>query len=174
MKDGPILKTPKLLQAVARGIPIVTDKWLCDSAATSRFLPLDLYIPPGLEGVWKIPQGRLFESYTIYFTPALKAYYKTSFAAIERLCKAVGARRVVSKKPGGKDLYETATIFLAEAEGDKDVPALLEGGHTCHTKDFLTHSIVAGTVDLSNEEFKVLAEESKPVKAAKKGRGRSS
>ncbi|KAJ4351693.1 uncharacterized protein N0V89_007036 [Didymosphaeria variabile] len=176
IKEGPILKTPKLLQAVASGHPIVTDKWLIDSTKAARFLPLELYKPPDLEPVWKIPQSRLFESYTIFFTPALKAQYKTSFADIDKLCKAVGARRVVSKKPGGKDLYEKASIvFLAEAEGDKDVPALLEAGHTCYTKDFLTHSIVGGEVDLASEEFKVQPEEAKPEKRAKKnGRGRNS
>ncbi|KAL5392191.1 hypothetical protein DPSP01_000709 [Paraphaeosphaeria sporulosa] len=177
IKVGPILKTPKLLQAVARGTPIVTDKWLTDSALTGRFLPLELYIPPDLSPVWTIPQSRLLESYTIFFTPALKANYKTAFASIEKLCKAVGARRVVSKKPGGKDLYEQDAIFLAEAEGDKDVPALLEAGHMCYTKDFLTHSIVVGEVDLANEEFRVQIEEAKPAKPAKpakKGRGRNS
>ncbi|KAF2451915.1 hypothetical protein P171DRAFT_426346 [Karstenula rhodostoma CBS 690.94] len=174
IKEGTLLKTSKLLQAVAGGTPIVTDKWLMDSAKAGRFLPLDLYKPPDLEPVWKIPQNRLLESYTIFFTPALKAHYKTAFADMEKLCKAVGARRVVSKKPGGKDLYEKASIFLAEAEGDKDVPALLEVGHTCYTKDFLTHSIVVGEVDLASEEFRVQIEEPKPVKAAKKGRGRNS
>ncbi|KAF9739128.1 hypothetical protein PMIN06_002240 [Paraphaeosphaeria minitans] len=174
IKVGPILKTPKLLRAVTRGTPIVTDKWLTDSALTGRFLPLDLYIPPGLSAVWKVPQSRLLDSYTVFFTPALKAQYKTAFTDMEKLCKAVGVRRVVSKKPGSKDLYDKDAIFLAEAEGDKDVPALLEAGHTCYTKDFLTHSIVAGEVNLASEEFRVQVEETKPAKPAKKGRGRNS
>lgn len=145
-----------------------------DSAKAKRFLPIDLYKPPGLSPVWKIPQSRLLESYIVFFTPALKAHYKTAFADMEKLCKAVGARRVVSKKPGGKDLYEKASIFLAEAEGDKDVPALLEAGHRCYTKDFLTHSIMVGEVDLASEEFRVQTKETKPAKGAKKGRGRNS
>jgi hypothetical protein len=153
---------------------IVTDKWLMDSAKAQRFLPLDQYIPPDLKPVWKIPQSRLLEGYTVFFTPALKAAYKTAFADMEKVCKAVGARRVVSKKPGGKDLYEKSSIFLAEVEGDKDVPALLGAGHTCYTKDFLTHSIVVGEVDMASEEFRVQPEKTKPAKPAKTGRGRNS
>ncbi|KAF1972575.1 hypothetical protein BU23DRAFT_599621 [Bimuria novae-zelandiae CBS 107.79] len=170
VKDGPILKTPKLLQAVAHGIPVVIDKWLLDSGKATHLLPLDAYIPPDLAAVWKIPQDRLLKGYTIYFTPTLKAHYKSAFTDMEQLCKAVGARRVVSKKPGGKD-FDAKMIYLAEAKGDPDVPALLESGHTCYSKDFLTHSIIVGDVDLGSDEFKVQAEEEKSAK--KKGRARN-
>lgn len=94
------------------------------------------------------------------------------FTDMDKLCKAVGARRVVSKKPSGKDLTDAKSlIFLAEAEGDKDLPALLDAGHACYTKDFLTHSIIVGEVDLSSEEFRIQPSDAKPAK--KKGRGRN-
>ncbi|KAJ4305556.1 hypothetical protein N0V90_001087 [Kalmusia sp. IMI 367209] len=172
IKDGPILKTPKLLQAIALGLPIVTDKWLIDSSKASRFLLLDSYMPDTLKPVWNVPQNELFKGYTIYFTPSLKATYKDTFNGMEKLCKAVGARRVVSKKAGGKDITDVkSSIFLAAEEGDKDVAALLDSGHTCFTKDFLTNSILRGELDLESEEFKVQLKDAEPVK--KKGRPRN-
>ena len=131
-----------------------------ESAQTGRFLPLDLYKPRDLEAVWKIPQDRLFKGYTIYFTPTLKTHYGKAFGDMEKLCKAVGARRVVSKKPGGKE--DADTIYLAEAEGDPHVAALRDLGHTCYTKDFLTHSILAGSADLSNKEHVLPVAEEEP------------
>lgn len=127
-------------------------------------------MPPDLKPVWKIPQSRLFQGYTIYFTPTLKAHYnKVQFNDMQELCKAVGARRVVSKKPGGKDLDQNV-VYLADAKDDPDVPALLEQSHVCYTKDFLTHSIIGGDVDWDSEEHRVQPAVEKPAK--KKGRGR--
>ena len=73
---------------------------------------------------------------------------------MEKLCKAVGARRVVSKKPGGKDL-DKEMVYFAEGKGDPDVRALREMGHVCYTKEFLTQSVVVGEVDWKSGEFRV-------------------
>lgn len=169
----------KLLQSIALGIPIVTDAWLMDSAKTGRFLALSPYIPSApvqekewnftLADIWNKPLNELFGGYTIAFTPALKATYK-DFGEMERVCKAVGARRVVSKKASGKegDAGAADTIVLAVEEDDADAVTLIEHGHMCFNKDFLTHSILRGKIDLESKEFRIVPEAVERPK--KKGR----
>lgn len=179
VKDGTLSKTMKLLQAIALGIPIVTDKWLLSSAKSSRFLPLSQFIPSvpaqekewnfSLERIWSQPQNTLFAGYTICFTPALKATFKP-YKDIENVCKAVGARRVTSKKAGGKDVDEEDTIVLAAESDDPDAKALVEAGRACFSKDFLTKSILRGELDRQSDEFRIDV----MAKPAKKGRSRKS
>jgi hypothetical protein len=181
VKDGTLVKTMKLLQAIALGIPIVTDKWLLSSAKANSLLALSAFIPHAptqekewnfsLPHIWNKPQNTLFAGYTIYFTPTLKSTYK-SFAEIEQVCKAVGARRVVSKKAGGKEVDGEDTVVLAAEEGDEDARVLIEKGRECFSKDFLTNSILRGEVDWRSEEFRVLAV--RKEKGGKKGKVRKS
>ncbi|KAF2686982.1 hypothetical protein K458DRAFT_240588, partial [Lentithecium fluviatile CBS 122367] len=164
VKPNHLVKTMKLLQAIALGIPIVTDKWLLSSAKAGHFIPLRPFIPsaPAQEAAWSFslariwaqPQTHLFAGYTMHFTPALKATYK-AFAEIEQVCKAAGARRVVSKKAAGKDGDGADTVVLASEEGDLDAEVLLERGRAVFSKDFLTNSILRGEVDLQSEEFRI-------------------
>ena len=44
-------------------------------------------------------------------------------------------------------------IFLAMNE--EDAKPWIEEGHVCHSKDFLSTSIVRGGVDLQSEEFRI-------------------
>lgn len=161
VRDGPLAKTMKLLQAIALGIPIVTDKWLIESTQANRLLPLQPYIPHiptqekdlrfSLATIWAVPQASLLTGYTIAITPALRQTYKT-VAELEGVCKAVGARRVAptsGKKP------DAETIVLAVDDKDPDVAALVDAGHPCFGKDFLTTSILRGKFDLESDEFRV-------------------
>jgi hypothetical protein len=162
VKEGPLVKTMKLLQSIALGIPVVTDKWLLDSSKDGRLLALADYIPSApqqekewkcnLSAIWNTPQNTLFNGYTIHFTPALKAAYK-DFAEIEKVCKAAGVKKVVSKKLTAKDAAAEQTIVLGAAEGD-DVEVL--GEKMCFGKDFLTNSILRGQVDISSNEFAIV------------------
>jgi hypothetical protein len=43
VRDGDLHKTPKILQSIATGTPIVVDKWLTDSAKAGHFLSVDAY-----------------------------------------------------------------------------------------------------------------------------------
>ncbi|KAF1962304.1 hypothetical protein CC80DRAFT_158821 [Byssothecium circinans] len=160
--DTPLVKTMKLLQSIALGIPIVTDQWLIDSSLAGRLLPLKPYMPSvpaqekewkfSLASVWSTPQNTLFEGYTILFTPALKATY-ADFKEVEQVCKAVGAKKVVCKRPTAKDVESAETILLAADEGDAEAV-----GGTCFSKDFLTMSILrGGAIDLESEEFQFVA-----------------
>ncbi|KZM22068.1 uncharacterized protein EKO05_0007859 [Ascochyta rabiei] len=160
VRDVGLAKTMKVIQAIALGIPIVSDRWLSESAKSEAFLDLSSYKPSvaqqekdwgfDLEKVWGVAQTP-FKGYTIYFTPALRKTY-TNFREMDRVCQTVGAK-VVSKRTdkSGK------IIVLAKEEEDPDADRMVEDGETCYHKDLLTNSILRGTLDLDSDEFKIIA-----------------
>ncbi|XPT01844.1 hypothetical protein M3J09_010970 [Ascochyta lentis] len=160
VRDVGLAKTMKVIQAIALGIPIVTDRWLSESAKSEAFLDLSSYKPSvaqqekewgfDFEKVWGVAQTP-FKGYAIYFTPALKKTY-TDFRDMDRVCQTVGAK-VVAKRTGksGK------VIVLAKEEDDPDADKMIEDGETCYHKDLLTTSILRGTLDLDSDEFKITA-----------------
>ncbi|KAF1849447.1 uncharacterized protein K460DRAFT_331441 [Cucurbitaria berberidis CBS 394.84] len=161
VRPGTLTKTMKLLESIARGIPIVTDKWLLDSAKAGHFLALHDYQPsvPNQEEDWKFELGKVwgkpqapFQGYTIHFTPELRKSY-ADFKEIEHVCKAVGAK-VVTKKPSKNDNL----IVLAKEDRDKEAEKLMQDGTTCYSKDLLTNSILRGEVDLDSDEFMIKPE----------------
>lgn len=175
VRDGNLHKTPKVLQAIATGTPIVTDKWLADSAKAGHFLSVDAYKPSApkqekewscrLEDVLGQPQTP-FEGYTIHFTTSLHSAYKP-FTEIEQVCKAAGAK--VTKKKMDKS---EKVIILAVDEGDKEAEKLMQDGVTCYKRDLLPFSILRGVLDLDSDEFKISAEDA--PKETKKTRGKKS
>jgi hypothetical protein len=158
VRDGGLVKTMKVFQAIALGVPIVTDKWLTDSAKSDEFLDLTAYKPSiaqqekdwkfKLENVWGAAQTP-FKGYSIYFTPSLKKTY-TSFREIDRVCQTVGAK-VVAKHTSKNEKM----IVLATEEEDPDAEKMIQDGETCYRKDLLTTSILRGTLDLDSDEFKI-------------------
>lgn len=152
------MKTMKVFQAIALGVPIVTDRWLLDSAKKGEFLDLVAYKPSlaqqekdwnyDLDTVWGVVQTP-FKGYSIYFTPALKRTYN-NFREIERVCHTVGAK-IVAKHTGKHE----NVIVLATEDEDPDAEKLIEKGEMCFHKDLLTMSILRGSVDLVSNEFKI-------------------
>lgn len=159
VRDGDLHKTPKFLRAIATGTPIVTDKWLSDSAKAGKFLSVNAYKPsaPKQEKEWKFkledvfgqPQTP-FEGYTIHFTTAAHAAYKI-FTEIEQVCKAAGAEKVTKKKLDKSE----KVIVLAMEEGDKEADKLMQDGVTCYIRDILPTSIFRGSLNLESDEFKI-------------------
>ncbi|KAF2733926.1 hypothetical protein EJ04DRAFT_577241 [Polyplosphaeria fusca] len=179
--SGLLRKSTKLLACVALGIPIVTDKWLQDSARSGKFLALDPYMPDvpdqeeewsfSMQKIWNTKQDALFEGKTIYFSPQLKKLY-SPFSEVETVCKAAGARRIVSKPAKEvKEKEKDDLVILALDEGDVDMAALTERGFTCFSKDFLTLSILRGDVDLDSPEFKIGHVASQPKKRGRPKKG---
>jgi hypothetical protein len=160
VRDGDLHKTSKVLQAIAAGTPIVTDKWLTDSAKASQFLSVDAYRPsaPRQEKEWKFklddvigrPQTP-FNGYTIHFTTSAHALYKP-FTEIEQVCKAAGAQKVTTKKKVAKG---DKVIVLAMEGEDKEAEKLMQDGVTCYYRHLLPMSIFRGTLDLDSDEFKI-------------------
>ncbi|KAH8722719.1 hypothetical protein GQ44DRAFT_686540 [Phaeosphaeriaceae sp. PMI808] len=163
VRDGSLQKTPKVLQAIATGTPIVTDRWLTDSAKAGHFVSTDAYTPsaPKQEVEWKFKlqdvignAQKPFKGYTIHFTTSLVAMYN-DFSEIEQVCKAAGAEKVTKKK---KKIDKSATdIVLGAEEGDKDSEKLMQEGFVCYNRDLLPMSIFRGRFDFESEEFKISA-----------------
>ncbi|KAI4627237.1 uncharacterized protein J4E87_004580 [Alternaria ethzedia] len=182
VRDGDLQKTTKVLYAIARGIPIVTDQWLLESASAKRLLAVSAFKPtiPKQEEEWKIKLDDILEKpqtpfadFAVHFTKSLKTRY-ASFSDIEAVCKAAGATSVTT---GVTRFKKTAdTIVLAGDGDDAEAQKLIKEGVTCYTKDFFTYSILRGVVDLESDEFKIegTAAGETPSKEQKKKRGRKS
>ncbi|KAF2029196.1 hypothetical protein EK21DRAFT_68116 [Setomelanomma holmii] len=163
IRDGNLPKTPKVLLAITTGTPIVTDKWLTDSAKAGHFLAAKAYRPstPKQEKDWKFklesvighPQTP-FAEFTIHFTTGLHAAYKV-FTEIEQVCKAAGAAKVTKKKK--KINPDDNVIVLAVEEGDEEAEMLIREGVACYNRDLLPLSIFRGALDLDSDEFKLTA-----------------
>ncbi|EFQ94605.1 hypothetical protein CFE70_004851 [Pyrenophora teres f. teres 0-1] len=179
VREGGLQKKPKVLYAIARGIPIVTDKWLLESTRAGHLLSLSDFKPCAskqekewnfsFDGVFGQPQTP-FEGYNVHFTKSLKATFE-SFADIEEVCKAAGAKDVTSTK-----MNKTGnSIVLANNDEDADAQKLTKEGITCYTKDLLIYSILRGVLDLRSDDFKITeADTAKTPSKGKMKRGRKS
>ncbi|KAF1927626.1 uncharacterized protein M421DRAFT_421470 [Didymella exigua CBS 183.55] len=173
IRDHGLAKTMKFIQAIALGVPIVTDKWLTESAKADGFLELASFKPSvtqqekewkfNLEQVWGVAQTP-FKGFAIYFTLALKKTY-TNFREMEKACQTLGAK-VVPKRTSKNDTI----IVLATDDGDPEAEEIIEDGDPCYQKDLLTTSILRGNLDLDSDEFKIKA---KQVGPRRKGQRKS-
>ncbi|KAG9193010.1 hypothetical protein G6011_03045 [Alternaria panax] len=183
VRNGDLQKTTKVLYAIARGIPIVTDQWLYESASAKRLLAVSAYKPsaPKQEEEWKLklddilgqPQAPFAPDYNVHFTKSLKAKY-ASFSEIEAVGKAAGAKNVTTGPAKMKKAERN--IVLADDGDDAEAQKLMKDGVTCYTKDFFTFSILRGVLDLESDEFKIegVVAADTPLKELKKKRGRKS
>jgi len=150
---------------MAKGIPIVTDKWLTDSARKKKYMePID-YIPKvpkqekewgfKLKDAWGSRRHVLLHGYTVYFTSALSKTYD-DFAEVEQLYRLCGAKKVhkSARSAGSAKDGEDVIIFGLE---DKDVECdtLLKAGCTVYNRNTLASGILRGHVDLKSDEFKI-------------------
>jgi hypothetical protein len=176
VRDGELNKTVKVLKAIATGTPIVTDKWLTDSARATHFLAVDTYIPtaPKQEKEWDFklkdvigqPQTP-FKGYTLHFTTSAHALYKP-FTEIEQVCKAAGAEKITKKKMDKSDNI----IVLAAEEDDKEVEKLMQEGARCYYRGILPKSIIRGKFELESDEFKVGTSDAAAASIAKESKTR--
>ncbi|EMD90552.1 hypothetical protein COCHEDRAFT_1179488 [Bipolaris maydis C5] len=178
VRDGDLQKKTKVLYAIARGIPIVTDAWLLDSAKEGHLLSLSAYKPStskqeedwgfSFDDVFGQPQTP-FEGYTIHFTKNLRGVYE-SFSEVVAVCKAAGAKNVTSTR---MNTTGDNIVLANNYEDDPEAQKLIKDGITCYTKDLFTISIFRGHLDLGSDEFKIKAPnaDSTPSKEKKK-RGR--
>ncbi|EUC45611.1 hypothetical protein COCMIDRAFT_36703 [Bipolaris oryzae ATCC 44560] len=178
VRDSDLQKKTKVLYAIARGIPIVTDAWLLESAKEGRLLSLSAYKPSTskqeeewgfrFDDVFGQPQTP-FEGYTIHFTKNLRGVYE-SFPEVVAVCKAAGAKNVTSSR---MNTTGDNIVLANNYEDDPEAQKLIKDGITCYTKDLFTISIFRGYLDLESDEFKIESPnaDSTPSKEKKK-RGR--
>lgn len=166
VREGPLRKSMKLLSSFALGIPIVTDKWLIDSARKKQFLKPDAYVPKApnqerewgfsLGEIWGKPQSEIFHGKTVNFTPSLRRSYD-DFKEVEALCRLLGARKV-DTRAASKSKKQDDVVFLAlePSRGkDPDRTELLKQGCTVYSRDLLTSSILRGKLELDIDEFRL-------------------
>jgi len=177
---GKLKKTSKLLQAFANAASIVTDEWVVQSSKAGHLLQLDHFTPTDRahEEEWGIKiaeamghdRSSLFAGKTLFITPGLKKEYGKGYNDIVELAALVGIEEVISK-PARSLKPNQDTIVLGLEEGDNDVEKILEQG-TCYSKDFLSTSIIRGTVDLDSNEFQLLLKSSQSSKISGLDSGR--
>jgi hypothetical protein len=176
VRDGDLYKTPKVLKAIAAGIPIVTDRWLTDSAKATEFLAVDKYLPtaPKLEKEWDFklkdvigqPQTP-FKGHILHFTTSAHALYKP-FTEIEQICKAAGAEKVTKKRMDKSD----NVIVLAAEDNDTEVEKLVQDGARCYYRGIIPKSIFRGNFELDSNEFKLGAGDAAATSTSKESKTR--
>lgn len=169
---GPLKRTPKFYIAVARGINIVEEQWLLDSAATKKgWLDPDHYIPHDLaerekewgfklsEALDRVKTGHcdVLGGKTVYITPNLLAHlkYTGSEGPMMDMLKVAGAATVIKKSPKG-DAEENALV-LGKEDGDthRDLAALEKGGWRVFTTAIVGMSMLRGKLQDEGDEFQV-------------------
>lgn len=178
--DNQLKKTSKLLLSVALGKPIVTDAWITQSLKAGKLIDTDPFVPDDperekgwgfdLRGATKRNNRRsLFSGKTVFFTPALRKDYGSSFKEIAGLMKVAGADHVISKPPREMDESDGPNIIAVGLEhGDLDAVDLLEQKRRCFNKDLLSLSILRGKLDLESNEFRIVLSGSQQKKKQRK------
>lgn len=148
------------------GVRVVTDKWLVDSSRKKKFQDPNYYIPKApkqekewgfsLRDVWGQPH-QFLKGHTVYFTSALSKTFQ-DFSEIQQLVRHAGARKVLgSARCAGSGKEGNQVVILGLGDGDVECAALLKGGCTVYNRDIVAASILRGSIDLDNDEFKIKA-----------------
>ncbi|KAJ6499219.1 hypothetical protein C8R45DRAFT_821020 [Mycena sanguinolenta] len=162
-----IVRTEKLLCALAAGAWIVSEKWAIDSAAAKKLLPEKDYIlnDKANEKKWnfrlvdaieraKETGGKLFEN---------KSFYVTKGVPVDRklLKTVVGAQ-------GGKLLTQTPTVrilnsaphrYVISCPEDISIWRPLTTDHVIYTQELLLTAALTLRIDWDNPAFQVPADE---------------
>lgn len=163
-------RTTKLILAVLKGIHVIRDSWVTESARLKKLQDIELYTvkDPQREQEWgmkldeAIERGRqgvrIFQGWTIMFTPsAKKDLGKTCFSDLKEIAIYAGAKSVTTttlkKSPGPLP----STLFIGTLE-DFNLPKLENRRY--HTKDIISLSILRGILDEESDEFLIQNETS--------------
>lgn len=166
---GTLVKSAKLLLGLALGKTIVSDTWVTKSLQAQSLLDPSRFPPVNAPKEWEwgnkeadvnkvleADRAELFQDKVLFITPALKKEYGNGYGDIEKVAKAAGANRLISKSARDYSHNEN-TIILASENGDLEAMTLsgADKGYRCYTKDLLSFSILRGILDLENDEFKL-------------------
>ncbi|OJD34251.1 brct domain protein [Diplodia corticola] len=181
--NGSLLKSAKLLLGLALGKTIASDKWVLRSRQEGKLLDPSQFPPLNAPSEWgwgddeervnkilNIDRSELFKDKVMFFTSATRKEYGNGFGDIEKIVKACGAK--IISKSAREYKHAGNNIILATDHGDLEVMALMgsdriEGGHPCYSKELISMSVLRGSLDLENEEFKIQLSSSQPRKGKK-------
>ena len=152
------LTTAKVLRSLALGKLVVTEDWITESEQAGHILEPDNFAHPSLKDSIT-DRSHMFKGKNLFFTNSLvKNVYKDAWSDIQALAKEAGASHADKGDSGtfGKWKGIAETICFGHNDKDADVPRLMkQHGCTVYHKDFLPHSIIAGELDLDNEEYQL-------------------
>lgn len=156
-------RTSKVVWAVLRGIDIIRESWVIDSAQQKELQPIESHLArdPPREDVWGIKldeaiergrQGvRVFHDWAIIITPsAKKDLGKTNFSDLKDILDYAGAKKVVNTLPKKGPDELPATLVIGTQEDSKS-PALKKW--KCYSKDLISLSVLRGRLDVESDEF---------------------
>lgn len=165
---GELKKTTKLIMAVLKGVEIIREDWVTESARLKELQALEPSIAkdPPREHAWGIileeavERGRqgvkVFQGWNIIITPsAKKDLGKTNFSDFKDIAIAAGATDVRSSLLKPEEDQSTSTIIVGTS-GDTSLPAL--SNRPCYTKDIISLSVLRGNLDIGSDEFLIHSE----------------
>ena len=155
------LTTAKVLRSLALGKLVVTEKWITESKKAGQLLEPDEFVHPKVKHTISDDRRSMFEGMNLFFTKTLvNDVYKAGWDDIQALAKEAGASHVEKIESGtfGQLKGSLRIVCFGHDKDDVDLPRLIgQQGCTIYHKDFLTHSIIAGELDLDDEEYKLSA-----------------
>ena len=161
---GELKTTAKLLFGLVLQKTIVTDAWVYDSEKSGYLRRPDTYSPKGLSPTEMVSRRTLFAGKTVYFTQALKKYYKTVFTDMKSVLMHAGATEVGSK-PAREIKNDTAAIVLGLETQDNDASALLRAGIKVYKKDLISASILQAQLLTDEQDLLLNAGDGEDVQA---------
>ncbi|KAL1639880.1 hypothetical protein SLS58_007467 [Diplodia intermedia] len=187
---GSLLKSAKLLFGLALGKTIASDSWVLKSRQAGKLLDPSHFPPLNAPSEWgwgddeervnnilNIDRSELFKGKVLFFTSAARKEYGNGFGEIEKIAKACGAK--IMSKSAREYKHAENNIILATDHGDLEAMALMgndktEEGHPCYSKELISMSVLRGSLDLENDEYKIQPSSSQSRKGkkptARKGR----
>ncbi|KAK7057115.1 hypothetical protein R3P38DRAFT_1161363 [Favolaschia claudopus] len=162
-----LIRTEKLLCALASGAFILSDKWAIESAEANKLLPESNYIlrdktnekkwnfrlADAIERVKEV-RGKLFEG---------KTFYVTSKVSIDRklLKTVVGAQggKVMTSNPTIRVLNSAPYRYVISCPEDVSLWRSLTKHHTIYSQELLLSAALTQQIDWKNPDFQLKAED---------------
>lgn len=166
--EGPLKKTGKFIMAVAKGMDMVTEKWVADAHRLGRLPAINGYIPldGSRERQWKfnlkeaIGRGKqglthLLSGTTVILTKQLRIDLGNLAREISEIATILGADAVKSRVPALKDRskYTEKKLLIIGVRGDPLGAHVGRLGHKLYNRDILTMAALRGEVEWNCEDF---------------------
>ncbi|ETI20141.1 hypothetical protein G647_08175 [Cladophialophora carrionii CBS 160.54] len=166
--EGHVKKTGKLIMAVAKGIDIVTEKWITYSQRLGRFPGVAHYLPRDetQERAWgcnlraAIQGGKeglthLLSGTTVYLTKELRHSLGNLERETSQIAWILGAEAVKRRLPAlkDKDTLSQTSVLVIGVRDDPQGAHVGRLGQVLFNKDILTMAALRGRLERNSEEF---------------------
>ncbi|KAJ6499974.1 BRCT domain-containing protein, partial [Mycena vitilis] len=158
-----LVRTEKLLCAIATGAFILSDKWAKESAAANKLLPEDDYILRDKENErkWnfrlvdamaraKENGGKLFENKTFYVTSKVP----TDTKLLKTVVSMQGGK-IVLQSPTIRILNSAPNRYIISCREDIGIWRSLTKDHAIYTQELLLTAAMTQEIDWDNPSFRL-------------------